>query len=433
MLKYIHKHIDKDDILNKIKHNSKNKKVTKMYIKMRKLIVSIILALTPLSPLLISGIAHAATDTWTGGGSNGNWSTAANWSGGVAPVNGDSVVINNAANFSNGSIIDTALTLNSITFTGDASGGVVDITLGAGLTINSAITQDTTVTNTEDTIKNAGTGQTITLGGNVTITSNSGGSSSTNSSPLTLGDIAGTPDTINLNGNTLTFTNTGGANYVSIGDAITGAGTVTYDGTSNYQLSNANSTYSGTTNVNTMVGEFTANDNGFGSSTINVLASGEVSFDNTSSGTISNPIVITGLANGTPNITSLDFSEGLGTNNVISLNVPNITLNGSTRFYNGSAIVNNANDETVNLLGIKSNGFCIEYLGANPAESNNGPANGFINGPAGCVLMTTTSKAPNTGFGLTNEPVAASAVGGVMLGGGLLGVSYRIRKASLRK
>jgi len=49
------------------------------------------------APLLITGVAHAAADTctWTGGGSDENFSTAANWSGcdnGTVPESGDTLV-----------------------------------------------------------------------------------------------------------------------------------------------------------------------------------------------------------------------------------------------------------------------------------------------------------------------------------------------------
>ncbi len=53
--------------------------------------------------------------TWTGGGANNNWSTAANWNLGRAPVNGDDVVLAGTAQTSTNDDL-TGLQLNSIEF-----------------------------------------------------------------------------------------------------------------------------------------------------------------------------------------------------------------------------------------------------------------------------------------------------------------------------
>jgi|GEM_PF-1963686 len=44
------------------------------------------------APLIMGGLAHAASVTWDGGGTDDNWSTAANWSSDTLPVNGDILV-----------------------------------------------------------------------------------------------------------------------------------------------------------------------------------------------------------------------------------------------------------------------------------------------------------------------------------------------------
>src|SRR5262245_33739064 len=46
---------------------------------------------------LATAPAAAATKTWTGNGSNSNWSNAANWLGGIAPVAGADLVFDAAA------------------------------------------------------------------------------------------------------------------------------------------------------------------------------------------------------------------------------------------------------------------------------------------------------------------------------------------------
>jgi hypothetical protein len=65
--------------------------------------------------LAISG-RDALAQTWTGAGADNNWSTGANWSGGVAPVSGatTAVIFGNSARTS--PVVDVPWTVNSITF-----------------------------------------------------------------------------------------------------------------------------------------------------------------------------------------------------------------------------------------------------------------------------------------------------------------------------
>ncbi|HRT59041.1 MAG TPA: hypothetical protein P5038_20640, partial [Candidatus Paceibacterota bacterium] len=68
--------------------------------------------------LLLLGLnAQAAVKTWDGS-SSGNWATAANWTGNVAPVDGDDLVFPpGAANLANTNNF-AALKVSSIVFTG---------------------------------------------------------------------------------------------------------------------------------------------------------------------------------------------------------------------------------------------------------------------------------------------------------------------------
>src|SRR5437016_5223992 len=78
-------------------------------------------------------VTRAATKTWDGS-SSGNWATAANWSGGTAPVAGDDLVFpggitrtNTTNNFS------PLRAFNTITFTGtnyNVHGGTLMVTNG---------------------------------------------------------------------------------------------------------------------------------------------------------------------------------------------------------------------------------------------------------------------------------------------------------------
>lgn len=63
--------------------------------------------------------ASAATDAWSGGGGNGNWSTAANWLGGVAPVNTTNLTFTGGVGLNNTNDLN-ALVAGNLTF---ASGG----------------------------------------------------------------------------------------------------------------------------------------------------------------------------------------------------------------------------------------------------------------------------------------------------------------------
>ena len=54
--------------------------------------------------LMIGSEAFAATRVWTGQGADNNFSTAANWQGGVAPVDGDDLVFDGAATPNSGTV-----------------------------------------------------------------------------------------------------------------------------------------------------------------------------------------------------------------------------------------------------------------------------------------------------------------------------------------
>jgi fibronectin-binding autotransporter adhesin len=82
--------------------------------------------------LLLAFHGQAAVKTWDGS-SNGNWGTAANWTGGVAPVDGDDLVFpSGAANLINTNNL-SGLDLRTITFTGNGytiNGNAITITNG---------------------------------------------------------------------------------------------------------------------------------------------------------------------------------------------------------------------------------------------------------------------------------------------------------------
>ena len=104
-----------------------------------------------LVPVLLLALANSGlAQTWNGGGANNNWSTGANWSGGVAPANpipgaGTADVI-----FSGSTrltpVIDTPWNIDSLTFSATAGafnvGGTNQLFLeNAGITDNSTATE----------------------------------------------------------------------------------------------------------------------------------------------------------------------------------------------------------------------------------------------------------------------------------------------------
>lgn len=62
-----------------------------------------------------AGVSHAVDRIWTGEGTDGNWSTAANW-GGTAPVENDALVFSGSSRLANINDLAADLRLNGLTF-----------------------------------------------------------------------------------------------------------------------------------------------------------------------------------------------------------------------------------------------------------------------------------------------------------------------------
>ncbi len=98
------------------------------------------------SPHLESLEPRIVLSTWIGGGTDSNWMTGANWSGGIAPVSGASLVF--PANVSHQSAVNNfpaGMTFNSIEIDGSGytlSGNAIDLAHGITTTYSSGTSTD---------------------------------------------------------------------------------------------------------------------------------------------------------------------------------------------------------------------------------------------------------------------------------------------------
>jgi fibronectin-binding autotransporter adhesin len=222
--------------------------------------------------------AFAATATWTGGGSDTNMNTAANW-GGVAPVAGDDLVF--PANITNRTVANNytaGTSFNTIAFSGVASAASNYTISGNSIVLVAGITSSMTGTASSSTISAP-----ITLGGNQTFTISSG-------SGLYLYAPTFTISSFNL---TVAIPNT---NNSTIGGDITGSGTLTKTGIGTLSLGGDNSAYTGAIIVSG--GELNADLKGIATSGGTTISDGaEISFTGCNlSNTFEGDITLTGAS-----------------------------------------------------------------------------------------------------------------------------------------
>ena len=210
----------------------------------------------------MAGSSYGAIANYSNSGGSVNWGEAANWTGAVLPSNGDDLVFNNvffpstsANNFANPPVAPNPFltNVNSITFgplTGAKTLGGGALTIGAGgVTNNNAGTMTLAFTN--------GAGLGITLGAAQTWISAAGG----------LNVTAG----VDTNGVGLIVN---GAFNTAMSGVVTGAGSLTKNGTGTLTLSRANN-YSGGTTANTGVLSI-SNGSALGAGTTTVVAGAEL-------------------------------------------------------------------------------------------------------------------------------------------------------------
>ncbi len=175
-----------------------------------------------------TGSAFAATRTWTGTGSDPNWTTAANW-GGTTPATGDDLVFpGGAAQPINNNDFEAGTSFNSISFTG-ASGGYVlngnDVHLVGGISAANTDGDNTVWVAIQLTASQAFACTIPSASGRLFIRG-----------------------CIDLGANTLTLA-PGSGSVVQVSGPIAGTGGVTMTGTGGLAILFGTSTYTGPTSV----------------------------------------------------------------------------------------------------------------------------------------------------------------------------------------
>lgn len=237
---------------------------------------SAVVAFSSILTVGFTGVAHAATYTctWTGGGSDSNFSTAANWSGcnSAAPQAGDSndFVFDNTSLSADATLNNdvTGLTANSITFSGSGS---------HNFKIN---------------------GSALTLVGNVTISS------------AQVAEIV-TPLTLNGSVNISTVANS----ELYLGGIIGGNGALTKAGTGSIALGNTN-TYTGNFTANAgSVYAFDSAAFGAAANLVTINDGADLTLNAAEAATFANSFTFTGASSapsGTYPLAKLSLGGGMG-------------------------------------------------------------------------------------------------------------------------
>jgi fibronectin-binding autotransporter adhesin len=331
---------------------------------------------------LLAGTDASAQVTWNGA-TDGNWATATNWVGGVAPVSGNAISFGGNVNTTNTNNI-VGLTTGNINFTNNGtSPNNVGFTVG---------------------------GNAITLGGNIT-TTNVTGTAITDTVSLNMV----------LNGSRTMTANTLHALTVSGDISETGGSfSLTKGGAAVLTLSSANNSFTGgfitngQTSINTIAN--TGTNSSIGSAGDIIIGSGgtsggQISFDAGALGGTTNRALrlnSTGTASATitNNSSSLVSFTGTITNAGTTGNTKTLTLQGSNTLANEiSGVIADGTGGGVTAL-TKTNGGVWRVSGANTFSGVTTIAQGTLRVNDGAALGTNAEVRFSTGTS-TNAGILA--------------------------
>lgn len=413
--------------------------------------------------------AEAANVTWSGAGGDNNWSTGANWVGGTAPVNGDTLIFPaSAARKTTNNNNIAANTDFAIQFTGGGyvlSGNLIDIPAG-GITNSASAGNNTialnvrllgnrtvTVTTAGDVltvsgvISQSGGGRVLTKAGAGTLSLSgnntySGGLSLTSvaSSTVILGNNAGAgTGTITVNNATaLIIAGVTVANNLTLnnGGTVRGTGAAAYNG--DLTVTNtANSTVyleTGSASTDVLAIGNANNDltGGVASATLVVGGSGTVQLNN-----FSNDVLGTWRLDSGTLRTSADSSLG-NTANDVTFNGGTLRVSGNVNFdagrvftinngIDGTFEVDNAITATVDDANQITGAGRLEKTGAGTLEvaAANNYSGGTIVQPSGTTTAVNGVAVDNSQLRISDP--SAMGTGTLTLNGGTL---YEISPSS---
>jgi fibronectin-binding autotransporter adhesin len=363
----------------------------------------LILAAVPAVGALTAHRAAAATDTWIGGGADGNWLTTGNWAtgtGNAPPVANDILTFGGTINLTTNNNFAANTQFNGITFNSGAGAftlGGNAVTLGGDINDNSTAIEKITL----GLILNGGTD-------NLNVAS--GGSLSLGA--VTFGNSAGsaTVSTFNLNASTsatslLAQTNSASANVLDIAGSsvltVNGALTVGFATTTTSPTPNTQFTIAGNeldVNGNVTVGQA---ETGTSTRTNNTLdLSGLATFKMIATTGSFNAATVQ-QANGTIDLATSGGATSSNLINAATINLGVTTANSGTGTLNLGAGTNTLEVTTFNIGTGKGNGI-IQF------ESG-----------SGSVTITGLNGTGNANFVLGNQTSATgtSSISTVSLAG----------------
>jgi fibronectin-binding autotransporter adhesin len=324
------------------------------------------------------------TKTWTGGGTDANWTTAANW-GGTAPLPGDNLVFAGVTNLSPNNDYAAGTSFGSISF---SSGSGTFVVGGNALTLTGGATA---------LVSNAVTG-TMTVNNNLTFSTAAPTISSASGGTLTLGGTV-------ANGGLLVTAAATGA--INLSGNLSGGGGLTKTAAGTLTVSGANS-YSGATTVS--AGTLQLGSNGALGSTSGVLVTAGAVLDlNGQNYATLIPLTLngTGIASGgaliNSNATGATYA-GL------------ITLGGASSIIGGTGTINISNTTTIAggtfglTLGGAQGGTLASILSSTTASLTKQDAGTWTLTSANTYTGTTTISAGKIKLGVANALPSGSAV-----------------------